>query len=335
MLYIEMSREEAHGGGTWGFPNCVWAPTRKKKGAGTWPFWNKVADLRPGDVVLHLRGKLDKAHFVGFSNVAAPGFETFQRPPEPGEWGYSESFYRADLEGFTVLHEPVNLRALFRAHKDDFIAYFEKNKKGERRNIFYVLQAGRLQCLNGAYLSDVDEELFNIMFPDVSQPSGAKTREALVSVPTGTQLRTVRARIGQREFADAVKSAYGNACCIPGCSVADPRFLVGAHIARWSDSEALRGNIGNGLCLCLVHDRAFELGLFTLDEAYQVVVNPREIAADTPMCRELRAVEGLRIRAGSVPPLSDALLEHWVRVDIVPWERHESSREARITAALG
>ena len=98
----------------------------------------------------------------------------------------------------------------------------------------------------------------------------------------------------------------------------DSRFLVGAHIARWSDNEALRGHMGNGLCLCLRHDKAFELGLFTLDEQCRVFVNPRERDANSPVVDELVAHHGEQIRLADVRPLDDALLEHWIRVNIEP-----------------
>jgi hypothetical protein len=48
MIYLEMSRDEAHGGGEWAFPYCIWAPA-EKAGGGSWPFWHKVCDVRRGD----------------------------------------------------------------------------------------------------------------------------------------------------------------------------------------------------------------------------------------------------------------------------------------------
>lgn len=29
MMWIEMSRDEVHGGGDWAFAKCVWSPTHK------------------------------------------------------------------------------------------------------------------------------------------------------------------------------------------------------------------------------------------------------------------------------------------------------------------
>ena len=140
----------------------------------------------------------------------------------------------------------------------------------------------------------------------------------VVSIETGWQLATVRARVGQAEFARKIKENAGYVCCFPSCGVNDPRFLVASHIARWSDNERLRGHLGNGLCLCLVHDKAFELGLFTLDEHHQVFVNPKERSGKSEIVLELLRAHGQRIAFSKVPPLDDALLEHWVRVDVSP-----------------
>lgn len=319
MIYIEMSRDEVHGGGTWGFTNCVWAPTQKR-GGGPWPFWNKVLAVKQGDTILHLRGKTPNAYFVGYSVASGDGFQSTRRPPDPKGWGYAPAFYRADLTDFTPLHQPVNLKDIFQNRRAELEEYFDANRDlgTEKLNIFFVRQAGRLQCLNGAYLSDANEDLLVALFGPRGELHSEADGRTIVSVQTGTQVSTIRSRVGQSRFSSAIKLLYGNQCCFPGCGVSDPRFLIGSHIARWSDNEALRGHMGNGLCLCLQHDKAFELGLFTLDEQYRVFVNPRERDSDSPVVRELIAHEGEEIHLAEVRPLDDALLEHWIRVDIEP-----------------
>jgi len=319
MIYIEMSRDEAHGGGTWAFTNCVWAPT-EKRGGGAWPFWTKVLDVRQGDTILHLRGKTPNANFIGYSVASGDGFQSTRRPPDPKEWDYAPAFYRADLTDFTPFHQPINLTDIFQARRAELESYFDANRdRGvEKLNIFFVQQAGRLQCLNGAYLSDADEELLVALFGPSGELASQADGRSVVSVQTGTQLSTVRSRLGQSRFSSAIKTLYGNRCCFPGCEMSDPRFLVGSHIARWCDNETLRGHMGNGLCLCLRHDRAFELGLFTVDERFRVFVNPRERDSDSPVVRELVAHHGEQITLTDVIPLDDALLEHWIRVGIEP-----------------
>lgn len=101
MIWIEMSRDEAHGGGEWGFKKCLWSPAHKNgKRRGSWPFWNNILQVKQGDFVIHLRRKKHKAAFVGYSVAATDGHETLERPPKPGKWDYAASYFRVLLTDF-------------------------------------------------------------------------------------------------------------------------------------------------------------------------------------------------------------------------------------------
>lgn len=322
MIYLEMTRDPMHGGGGWAFPNCVWSPARKKDGS-RWAFWNKIRQVKDGDIVIHLRGKPPKAAFVGYSIASGDGFETRTRPPNPGEWGFADRFFRANLKHFTPFHQNVGLREIFSTRKPELEEYFKRNKnlRKEKANIFFVIQKNRLQCLNGAYFSDVDKELVRILFAGdgtyfPSESAVAEQQVQFSSVQTGTQLRQIRSRIGQTEFARRIKKLYANRCCIPGCNVVGKEFLVAAHIARWSDNEERRGHLSNGLCLCLMHDKAFELGLFFLDDHYRIFINPRKCSGLEPHLRELVEASGQQIRMANVVPSPGALSEHRQRFGI-------------------
>jgi len=318
MIFLEMSRVESHGGGSWAFPNCIWSPSRKENG-GRWPFWEKVLFVKEGDTVIHLRGVQPNANFVGYSRASGDGFVTTKRPPDAGGWSFATTFYKADLTDYTQFHSPINLANVFADRGDVLNAYFDANKtSAEKKNIFFVRQAGKLQCLNGAYLSEIDDRLFNALFGESAVSSQVREPSPIISVATGSQLRNIQARVGQAEFSKKVKHLYKNTCCFPSCEINDPRFLIGAHIARWSDNESLRGQLGNGLCLCVFHDKAFELGFFTLDEHYRVYLNPREERDNSAVMKRLAPFNGQQISLAEVVPFDDALLEHWIRCDISP-----------------
>ena len=319
-MFLEMSRDETHGGGAWAFKKCVWAPTRKKENGSRWPFWTKILDIRAGDAILHLRGTPPDAAFVGYSIAVNDGFETLEHPPDPGDWAYSNTFYRADLEDFVAFHASINLSDIFSARQAVLEHYFESNKSRSsgKKNIFYVRQSGRLQCQNGAYLSDVDEELFAALFDVPVNTNNEKGSKSPITVETSSQLATVERRLGQSAFSKSIKDLYGHSCCIPSCPVADSRFLVGSHIARWIDNKLLRGHPGNGLCLCLMHDKAFERGVFTIDKEFRIFVNPNESKNSAPFVEDLRTQHGKRIALGSIAPLEDAIMQHWARVKLIP-----------------
>ena len=80
MFWLEMSRDEVHGGGSWAFGQSLWSPARKKNNT-SWAFWDTLLRVETHDPILHLRGKDKSAAFVGISTAAADGFETADSPP--------------------------------------------------------------------------------------------------------------------------------------------------------------------------------------------------------------------------------------------------------------
>jgi hypothetical protein len=322
MIYLEMSRDTTHGGGEWAFPHCVWSPSSTKAGNKS-AYWSKILQVKPGDIVLHLRGSSPNANFIGYSEAASAGYEIAEKPPEVGEWwAFADTYNRADLKNYTAFASPVNLTRIFSDRKQQLEEYFDRNKaksKKDKLNLFYVRQSGRLQCQNGAYLSDVDGDLLKVLFDRVMLPvKGDKKASAPANVATGAQMREMMSRIGQREFSDNIKDLYSCTCCFPGCEVKDRPFLIAAHIDRWGDNEALRGHMGNGLCLCLMHDKAYEDGYFTLDDEFRVVAHPERLSAGSTIMRDLLQANGQQIRLAETRPLPEVLVAHRARVE----ERH-------------
>lgn len=114
-----------------------------------------------------------------------------------------------------------------------------------------------------AVVSTLGEPLQEAM-PDVRE-------EPLVSYHGMTKEVITKVRIGQSYFRTAVLSAYNNRCCISGLAV--PKLLIASHIVPWSEDPQNRLNPTNGLALSALHDKAFDLGLLTIDESYRVVVS--------------------------------------------------------------
>lgn len=90
-----------------------------------------------------------------------------------------------------------------------------------------------------------------------------------------TKLAEVKVRVGQQFFRSAVLSAYSQRCCISGLT--NPKLLVASHIVPWREDEQNRLNPHNGLALSALHDKAFDLGLITIDDDYRVVVSNQSI----------------------------------------------------------
>lgn len=83
-------------------------------------------------------------------------------------------------------------------------------------------------------------------------------------------------RVGQDFFRRSVLSAYDYRCCITGLAI--PRLLVASHIVPWRVDAANRLNPRNGICLSILHDKAFDVGIITITENMTVNVS-RKFAA--------------------------------------------------------
>jgi hypothetical protein len=322
MLWLEMSRDPVHGSGDWQFGKCLWSPARKPDGT-RWGFWETMLKVREGDIVLHLKGKSNKAAFVGFSIASSDGYLTNERPPIPGQWSYSQEFYRVLLRDFEEFTDSIRLADVFTNRDEKLRKYFLANKNREpskKRRLFYVIQTNRLQCLNGAYLSEVDNELADILLQSAYSYSGKPSldRRPEKKVHTTEQLKELWVRIGQAQFSEQVRDNYGHSCCFPGCHIKDDRFLVAGHIARWVDDTELRGQTSNGICLCLLHDKAFEIGLFTLTLDYLIWVNKEKVATNSWAEQNLLPYHGVAINFGKLLPAENAIRQHWARHRLLP-----------------
>lgn len=348
MAWLEMSRDVTHGGGDWGFTQCLWAPTYKRSGVNPnsripWPYWSLLLQVQPSDIVFHLRGEGKEAAFTGFSIAQTPGSVTSERPPFPDVWGYATTFYRVLLRDYERFPKPILLHDVFARYDRELREYLKANRS--KRKLFYIEQdrwlrgalqpVNLLQCLNGAYFSEMDAELATIVLgvdvSKVEQSLMIVASDHLVtpdvplqskflpdSLPTGERMQRLWTRVGQQQFSAAVRDNFAHRCCFPECpAIGDDLFLVGAHIARWSDVPELRGKVENGVCLCRMHDAAFESGLFTINSAYRVLVK-KERVKDSPWSREYLAKhDGEMIARGKRMPSLEALQHHWRRTGFV------------------
>lgn len=83
----------------------------------------------------------------------------------------------------------------------------------------------------------------------------------------------VKTRVGQDFFRKSVLSAYRGQCCVSGLAV--PKLLIASHIVPWRVDAANRLNPRNGLCLSMLHDKAFDAGMLTIAEDMTVCVSRR------------------------------------------------------------
>jgi len=138
--------------------------------------------------------------------------------------------------------------------------------------------------------SKLDEEIWNEFYENIEEVSfeSEKLRAEFEHVPIEVlneinesdlpkegidRERKVKTRVNQNFFRKAILASYKNTCCITGINF--PELLVADHIIPWSVDEKNRMNPRNGLCLNYLHDKAYELGLITIDPDYNILISSR------------------------------------------------------------
>lgn len=84
---------------------------------------------------------------------------------------------------------------------------------------------------------------------------------------------TGKIRIGQATFRAMVLASYNFECGISGFN--DPNLIIASHIIPWSHEPMHRLNPRNGICLNALLDRAFDKGIITFSETFEVLISSR------------------------------------------------------------
>lgn len=108
--------------------------------------------------------------------------------------------------------------------------------------------------------------------------------------------RTGEVRLKQSLFRRMVLSSYAERCCISGLS--EQRLLVASHIVPWGVDARNRLNPSNGLCLSVLHDKAFDRGLITVtpDAVVRVSGELRRLEKEPFASATLLSLDGGKIR---------------------------------------
>ena len=97
-------------------------------------------------------------------------------------------------------------------------------------------------------------------------------KQDILSGKEGSDIdRIVKTRVNQHLFRKVILFNYSNSCAICGLNI--DSLLVASHILKWSQNQKERLNPENGLCLCNIHDKAFEIGYISIDENYKILLS--------------------------------------------------------------
>lgn len=127
-----------------------------------------------------------------------------------------------------------------------------------------------------------------IIFADAMNQAPRMTLENHpLAIAAGTDREVIRrVRVTQHLFREMILSSYAEQCAI--CTLPDRQLLVASHIVGWAVDETNRMNPRNGICLCALHDRAFDTGLIDIDQQYKIRITDRcRIASNHRVAKEM------------------------------------------------
>jgi putative restriction endonuclease len=129
---------------------------------------------------------------------------------------------------------------------------------------------------NWESLAFESQKAFNKLFAKPLYDEILDKAKRLIDKPTEKK-GTVRIRLVQSFFREAVLSSYNFACSM--CRLNIVKLLNASHIIPWSVEKKRRGDPRNGLSLCALHDRAFDRGLISIDDKYRILLS-KELKAE-------------------------------------------------------
>jgi putative restriction endonuclease len=116
-------------------------------------------------------------------------------------------------------------------------------------------------------------------------------------LPEGKERESVvKVRINQNFFREMILAGYKSRCAV--CSLPEANLLVASHIIPWSSNIFLRMNPRNGICMCVLHDKAFDRGLISISDDYKLLlsITIKRLSNEVAVQRGFLLYQGTEIR---------------------------------------
>ncbi len=122
--------------------------------------------------------------------------------------------------------------------------------------------------VNQNNLTETISRKFDILvFPNIAESNTD------IDYSSRNVISNVKTRIGHTKFSKQVKQNYNYQCAI--CGITQTEFLIAGHISPWSEDSENRLNPKNGICLCSLHDKAFEHGYIGISNNMEILLNAK------------------------------------------------------------
>lgn len=135
----------------------------------------------------------------------------------------------------------------------------------------FMLYVSSLEQLHTFGESERDfEALEEVMKPDVTVNTQLLDR---VSPPRQTAIQTINRKLRDNSFRQRVLTVYSHQCAFCGIQL---NLVDAAHIIP-VNYESSTDETCNGICLCVLHHRAYDSGLVTLNSVYEILHSPEKM----------------------------------------------------------
>lgn len=169
--------------------------------------------------------------------------------------------------------------------RPDVAAGFSPEIDVQLRNDPVLLQQAAKTLLDAFFPASLHEDIASIIGLDLSP-----TRLAAHEMTTSNETQEAPKRRRDPAFREKVLRAYEYRCCVCGFDLRighQPAGLEAAHI-QWHTFGGPDTEI-NGLSLCSLHHKLFDLGVFTLEPGdWRIVFSQHAISGERGMQGELR-----------------------------------------------
>ncbi|MGE3777998.1 MAG: HNH endonuclease [Pirellulaceae bacterium] len=155
---------------------------------------------------------------------------------------------------------------------------------------FLGIAPGRYQAIVPTFVSGWDAGALKARIA-----FGVPDQEALAPPENALErryaLRSVKQRLHQATFREAVITAYNGRCALSG--LPEPLLLDAAHIVADRDERLGQPVVQNGIPLSKIHHAAFDAHLIGIDPDYRLHVSERLLVQkDGPMLEALKRLNG-------------------------------------------
>jgi putative restriction endonuclease len=160
--------------------------------------------------------------------------------------------------------------------------------------IYFVgIAPGRYQAMLPAFISGWDDRALKARVE-----FGVPEQEGMAPPETNFErryaLRSVKQRLHQASFREAVITAYNGRCALSG--LPEPLLLDAAHIVADKNDQLGQPVVPNGIPLSKIHHAAFDAHLIGIDPDYRLHVSKRLLDLnDGPMLEALKRLNGQSI----------------------------------------